>query len=102
MTTIQVIRRNGSLAQIEAAQALSLMENLRRSGIDDIIALCGGNRSCATCHVYIDDQSGLGEMTKDEADMLSCLIHQRDQSRLSCQVLIHAVDYLRVEIAPEE
>jgi 2Fe-2S ferredoxin len=31
-----------------------LMEELRNNGFDDLLALCGGCCSCATCHVFIE------------------------------------------------
>jgi 2Fe-2S ferredoxin len=30
------------------------MEVLRDHGFDDLLALCGGCCSCATCHVFVD------------------------------------------------
>lgn len=30
------------------------METIRDAGVDELLALCGGCCSCATCHVYVD------------------------------------------------
>ena len=56
---------------------------------------CGGNMSCSSCHVYIDDESYRkllgGRKTIDEAeqDMLDLAFEPRDgSSRLGCQVVM--------------
>lgn len=103
MMTIHVVTRDGSSLSVPAQIGRSLMETLRDAGVDDIAALCGGSCSCATCHVYIEPQSALPEKGDDEADMLDALLHQKPNSRLSCQIaLIEGMDDLRAEIAPEE
>lgn len=81
------------------------MEALRDAGFDDILALCGGNCSCATCHIYVDpgrlDQ--LGPMSADEDDLLDSSDHRRPNSRLSCQIPItDALDGLAVTLPPED
>lgn len=81
------------------------MEALRDSGYDDIIAICGGNCSCATCHVYIDhlNQSALPSITEDEQVLIESLSHSKENSRLSCQIEIN--EFLSgsvVHIPPEE
>jgi len=30
------------------------METICDNGFDELLALCGGGCSCATCHVYVD------------------------------------------------
>lgn len=103
MINISVITRSGSQVDISVAPGRSLMESLRYAGIDDIAALCGGNCSCATCHVYVAPPSALGEKGDDEADMLDSLVHQKPNSRLSCQIeMVEGMGDLRIEIAPEE
>ena len=90
---------------IEATDGLSLMEVIRDDGVDELLALCGGCCSCATCHVYIDqDQDArLPPMSEDESDLLDSSSHREDSSRLSCQITIDdRLDGLRVTIAPED
>lgn len=53
MPRIHVLDRAGSSHTIEASERQTLMEALREGGMDDLMALCGGCCSCATCHVYI-------------------------------------------------
>jgi 2Fe-2S ferredoxin len=105
LTTITVISRAGDRSEIEAATGVSVMEALRESGIDELLALCGGCCSCATCHVRIDPASSdkLPPMSDDENDLLDSSDHRTPQSRLSCQIVItEALDGLEVEIAPED
>jgi ferredoxin, 2Fe-2S len=52
MPTIQVINRDGSARSVEAQTGLSLMEVIRDAGFDELLALCGGCNSCATCHMH--------------------------------------------------
>ena len=105
MPTIHVTNRDGSQEDVEADSGKSLMENLRDGGIDDILALCGGNCSCATCHVYVDEgwADKLPPVSGDEDDLLDTSDHRLDHSRLSCQVPVtDDLDGLRVTVAPED
>jgi 2Fe-2S ferredoxin len=105
MTTIHVADRDGVLRTIEAEDGLSLMEGIRDNGFDDLLALCGGCCSCATCHVYVDPDSfdNLPTMAEDENDLLESSSYRRSTSRLACQIRVStALDGLRVQIAPED
>jgi 2Fe-2S ferredoxin len=69
---------------------VSLMQAAVKAGLDGIVADCGGQRQCATCHVYVDEAfSGvLPPMSEDEDDMLEITATERtDRSRLSCQIV---------------
>lgn len=90
MTEITIIRRDGEQALLEAESGLSLMEVIRDSGFDELLALCGGCCSCATCHVHIEEAqlANLPAMSADENDLLDSSEHRRANSRLSCQVQI--------------
>ena len=105
MVQIIIADRNGSERPIEAEAGLSLMEAIRDSGLDELLALCGGCCSCATCHVYVDPAfaDALPAMSEDENDLLDSSDHRNETSRLSCQVVLSdALDGLRVTIAPED
>lgn len=81
------------------------MEIIRDAGIDELLALCGGCCSCATCHVFVDDAwtDELPPPSEDESDLLDSSDHRSDASRLSCQIpFTAALDGLRVTIAPED
>jgi 2Fe-2S ferredoxin len=105
MPRITIIDRVGRAQAIDAQNGSSLMENIRNAGFDDMLALCGGCLSCATCHVYVDDVhiDRLEPMTQSEDDLLNSSDHRRPGSRLSCQIMItDGFDGFTAEIAPED
>ncbi|MES2260355.1 MAG: 2Fe-2S iron-sulfur cluster-binding protein [Pseudomonadota bacterium] len=105
MTTLMVTTRAGKLLDLPADSGRSVMETMRDRGLDDLLALCGGCCSCATCHVYVDDAflGRLPAMGGDEQELLDGSNHRAPNSRLSCQIpMTPALDGLRVTIAPEE
>ena len=105
MPKLTVVLRDGEERIVEGLSGLSVMEVIRENGVDQLLALCGGCRSCATCHVYVDPAFAekLPPMSEDENDLLDCSDHRTQQSRLSCQITFnHALEGLRVTIAVEE
>ncbi len=105
MAALTVVTRAGEERRIEAAPGQSVMEAIRDAGIDELLALCGGCLSCATCHVYVDAGAAdrLPPIAPDEDDLLDSSAHRTDRSRLSCQIPADAVPCgLRVTIAPED
>lgn len=105
MITINVVGRAGDTHAIAAAAGASLMEALRDTGVDELLALCGGCCSCATCHVYVEEGPAAAQATAtpDEDDLLDSSHHRQPNSRLSCQIVLDAShEGLRVRIAPED
>lgn len=105
MTKLVVVSRDGSEQVIEADAGISVMEAIRDAGMDELLALCGGCCSCATCHVYVDPDFAdkLPALSEDENDLLDSSDHRTEASRLSCQLKVSAdIDGLRVTIAPED
>lgn len=105
MAEIHVTTRSGTAVTLPAKPGMSVMEIIRDGGIDELLALCGGCCSCATCHVYVDDAftAASGKAGADEDDLLDSSDHKRPASRLSCQIAFTAgLDGLRVTIAPED
>lgn len=105
MPKLIVVNRAGEEQTIEGDAGLSVMEVIRDNGFDELLALCGGCCSCATCHVYVDPAFAdtLPAMSEDENDLLDSSDHRNDTSRLSCQIVINdGTDGLRVTIAPED
>ena len=105
MPKLIVVNRDGAEQTVEGDKGLSVMEVIRDHGFDELLALCGGCCSCATCHVYVDDAlaDSLPAITEDEADLLDSSDHRQPRSRLSCQIaLTDELDGLRVTIAPED
>ena len=105
MTSITIIDRSGSERSISAKDGVSLMENIRDAGFDELLALCGGCMSCATCHVFVDDAvlDRLPPMSEDECDLLDSSDVRQANSRLACQIPVSPdLDGLRATIAPED
>jgi ferredoxin, 2Fe-2S len=105
MAHLVIVGRDGTELIVEGKSGWSVMENIRDAGFDELLALCGGCCSCATCHVHVDEEwlAALPPMGPDEDDLLDSSDHRRPNSRLSCQIEYgEALDGLRVRIAPED
>jgi 2Fe-2S ferredoxin len=105
MPSLTIVTRDGSERTVEARIGWSVMENIRDNGFDELLALCGGCCSCATCHVHVDEEwfARVGPRKPDEDDLLDTSDHKIATSRLSCQIEFSAdLDGLRVQIAPED
>ncbi|MCH2191922.1 MAG: 2Fe-2S iron-sulfur cluster-binding protein [Gammaproteobacteria bacterium] len=88
MGTINVIDSTGESKKLEIDEGVSLMEHLLGAGYDEVPAVCGGSCSCATCHVYITNESGhLGDVEIQERELLEMADdYNETKSRLSCQI----------------
>lgn len=105
MPKLVVTNREGETSEIEVEDGLTVMEAIRDNGFDELLALCGGCCSCATCHIFVDDanNAALPTMSEDEDDLLESSDHRKEGSRLSCQIPFTAdMDGLKVTIAPED
>ena len=105
MPKLNVVTREGKETQVEGAAGLSVMEVIRDNGFDELLALCGGCCSCATCHVHVDPAFAdkLPAMSEDEDDLLESSDNRDAASRLSCQIdFTDDLDGLKVRIAEED
>jgi len=105
MPRLIVTTRSGETREVEAASGLTVMEAIRDNGFDELLALCGGCCSCATCHVHVDDEflALLPPLTADEDDLLDSSDDRDANSRLSCQIPFgDELDGLKVRIAEED
>jgi 2Fe-2S ferredoxin len=105
MPEIIVIDRAGNETTVTCASDRTVMEAIRDAGFDDLLALCGGCCSCATCHVFVDPafNDRVNPMSDDEGDLLDTSDHRGARSRLSCQIMLTSENSgLRVTIAPED
>ena len=105
MPKLIVTTRSGETREVEAAAGLTVMEAIRDNGFDELLALCGGCCSCATCHVHVDPAFAdlLPRMTADEDDLLDSSDDRDATSRLSCQIpFTEQLDGLKVRIAEED
>jgi 2Fe-2S ferredoxin len=105
MPNINVIVRDGSEHQVDFTPGMTLMETLRDNGFDEVLALCGGCCSCATCHVHVESEfwDKLPEISEDEDDLLDSSDHRNERSRLSCQITLgEEMHGLTARIAEED
>jgi len=101
MPKITFISHNGKENVVDATEGLSLMSAAIDNGVPGIDADCGGECSCATCHVMVADgwyaKTG-GPNTNEEA-MLDLNPERTPTSRLSCQIKVtKALDGLVVHV----
>ena len=100
-TTVHYRTPTGEVHSIEGTVGDSVMVTAVRNGVTGIVGQCGGNLSCATCHVYVaeDELPRYPEMDEMEDEMLDCTAADReDNSRLSCQLDLRAGEELHVTI----
>lgn len=105
MPKLIVVTRDGTEQEVEGKAGLSVMEVIRDNGIDELLAICGGCCSCATCHVHVDPEfaAKLPPISEDEDDLLGSTPDRDAFSRLSCQIAFtDALDGMRVTIAEED
>jgi 2Fe-2S ferredoxin len=105
MPKVLVTLRSGETRSLDVEPNRTLMEVIRDSGIDELLALCGGCCSCATCHVFVDPAftDHLPGVSADEDGLLDSSSHRQATSRLSCQIRLNdSLEGLRVTIAPED
>ncbi|WP_417411742.1 2Fe-2S iron-sulfur cluster-binding protein [Hoeflea sp.] len=99
---IHVTDQDGIRHTLEALEGFRVMEIIRDWGLD-IKAECGGACACATCHVHVGNEwtGKLFPIEAEEEDMLDQAFDVRDNSRLSCQLLMtEELDGLEVTLAP--
>ena len=91
---------------VDAALGESVMAAAVKNGVPGIIGECGGNASCATCHVWVREEflPVVGEPAEMEEDLLEMAVtERRDGSRLSCQIPVSPeLDGLTVDVPPQQ
>lgn len=102
MPKITFLRPSGEAVTLDVPEGTSVMQAAISNGIDGIVAECGGNCMCATCHVYVEAAwlAELPEMSADEDALLDgAAAERRPESRLGCQVALGAaLDGLTVRV----
>jgi 2Fe-2S ferredoxin len=104
MAKFTVETRSGKTIEVVGKDNVPLMKLIRRAGIEELVAQCGGTCSCATCHVYLTLPPGAFVLPAgpSENHMLASATDRTITSRLSCQVRFDAsLDGMHVVIAPE-
>ncbi len=100
---IFITDRENKEHELVAEEGRRMMEIIRDAGLP-VKAECGGCCACATCHVYVleDWFTKLTEADEEELDMLDMAFDVRDQSRLSCQIIMSdALDGFKATLAPD-
>ena len=90
MARIKFVSHDGIETIVEAVNGASLMNAAIDNGVAGIDADCGGECSCATCHVQIDESwlPKLGDISEQEDSMLDLNPDRESNSRLSCQIQV--------------
>jgi ferredoxin, 2Fe-2S len=97
---------DGTQRVVDALAGDSVMLAATQNGVPGVVAECGGNVSCGTCHVWVAEDyvalvGGPGDLEEDLLDM--AVSDRRAGSRLSCQVVMtDDLDGLTVEIPPDQ
>ena len=90
MPKITYVDHAGTARTIDGEVGSTVMDTAIRNNVPGIEAECGGACSCATCHVYVDEDwtEVVGPSEPMEQDMLDFASDVRSNSRLSCQIRI--------------
>jgi 2Fe-2S ferredoxin len=105
MPKITYIDQDGTERTVDADLGATVMETAINNDVPGILATCGGSCSCATCHVYVDEEwfGKLPPQSLEELDMLDTAHDLEPTSRLSCQILVtEAIDGLVVKTPPRQ
>ncbi len=88
MPRITYVEFDGTPHEVTAEIGISLMLNAINNNVPGIDADCGGECSCATCHIILSDEwfDKLHEPSENEDAMLGLNPERTDTSRLSCQI----------------
>ena len=88
MAKITFITHDGTEHAVDADNGVSVMNAAIDNLVPGIDADCGGECSCATCHVVVDDawMAKVGQPGDREESMLDLNPERESTSRLSCQI----------------
>ncbi|GAA4347630.1 2Fe-2S iron-sulfur cluster-binding protein [Microbacterium rhizosphaerae] len=80
---------DGGVTTITGRPGDSIMETAVRNGVPGIVGECGGSLSCATCHVFVAEDTlalvgGPGDLEDEMLD--GTAVEREENSRLSCQI----------------
>ena len=93
--------KDGEEYVAEAMPGMTVMEAALSAGVPEILGLCGGICSCATCHVHVAPEwvAKLTPPDDEEGAMLEAIDNHAPSSRLGCQVkLDDSLDGLVVNV----
>jgi len=92
MAKITYIQFDGTETVVDVDNGSSIMNGAIDNGISGIDGDCGGECSCATCHVTLNDEwmAKLGQPSEQEESMLDLNPDRESNSRLGCQIEVSA------------
>ncbi|WP_037144160.1 2Fe-2S iron-sulfur cluster-binding protein [Rhodococcoides fascians] len=106
MASVVFVQPDGEKRELSGIAGQSLMQLARANLVPGIVGECGGELSCATCHVFVDEGwfDRLQKPTSDEIDMLEVAAAEpTDSSRLCCQIEFNdSLDGIIVHIPTEQ
>jgi ferredoxin, 2Fe-2S len=91
MPSITYVHPDGAREVLDVPVGTSVMRAAILNGVDGIVAECGGEMMCATCHVYVEEPylDRTPSQSDDERAMLEFTASERrPSSRLSCQLVV--------------
>lgn len=90
MPLINYVDANGNQFEADVEVGSNVMQGAVDNMIDGILAECGGACACATCHCYVDDawKDKVPAVESAEQDLLEAVVEPKDNSRLSCQLVV--------------
>ena len=105
MAKITYITHEKQEHTIDVQNGFTVMEGAVQNDIPGIDADCGGGMACATCHVYVKEDwlDKLSTKEDGEEDMLDMAYEPKQNSRLSCQLIVSdELDGLEVTILEKQ
>lgn len=103
MVKVRFALPDGSIRDLAGREGESIMQVATRDDIPGIIGECGGEMSCATCHVHVtaDWRARLRPPSQDETDLVEISDDYTNESRLSCQIKLRPeIDGIMVSVLP--
>ena len=90
MPKITFIEHDGTQHTVDAEVGKSVMQAAMDNLVPGIDADCGGECSCATCHVMVNSDwvAKAGGPNESEDSMLDLNPERASNSRLSCQMIV--------------
>lgn len=90
MPELIFVEHDGAEVRAEARVGDTVMRAARAAGVTGIIGECGGCMNCLTCHCYVpaDVARCIPPPAPGEAAMLEGVALARENSRLSCQIVV--------------
>ncbi|WP_072801624.1 2Fe-2S iron-sulfur cluster-binding protein [Rhodococcoides yunnanense] len=83
-----LFRVDDQVVTVEGAPGDSIMQVATQHQLPRIDGECGGELSCATCHVYLEEPQGFSPASEEEEDLLELAEDRTDASRLGCQLTL--------------